>query len=389
MTNYTFSDKNNATGTVPDAPIFPESPPANRPATDGEIPATASSAAVNGLFPATDAAAASVCATGTPESSHFSKKGAKIAYRSEKRRLRRRYKTQKRDLKDDFRGKKRQAKAEYREETRFVSARKKQEKLAARTAEFAEKEQTHAQKQELSAPLIEEKRRQKAAKAERRQEKREAVRKVNAPPVLTPLEEIGNAVTHGVGAVCSVAATVLMLVRSHTAAEIIAALTYGLSLTFLFLMSCLYHAFKKGSTVKRVWRRFDYSSIYLLIGGTFAPLFLVDLGGKLGTVCFILQWVLIATGITFVGVFGPGRLRWLHFPLYFVLGWSGLMLVPHWLSTCPALFWWILAGGLAYSFGMIPFVLRGKRAAHFVWHFFVLVGAALQWIGIYAHVFCG
>ncbi len=344
-------------------------------------------------------------ATETATAPLSGKKDAKKTCRAAKRWLKRTYKSRKRALKSapkseertaglrsakaDFWQKTRQVKADYKAEKRAISARKKQENLAARTAEFAEKEQTYAQKRELLAPLIEEKRLQKAAKAERRQKKREAVRKVNAPPVLTPLEEVGNAVTHGVGAIFSIVATVLMLVRSHTAAEIIAALTYGLSLTFLFLMSCLYHAFKKGSTVKRVWRRFDYSSIYLLIGGTFAPLFLVDLGGKPGTICFILQWVLIATGITFVGVFGPGRLRWLHFPLYFVLGWSGLMLVPHWLSTCPALFWWILAGGLAYSFGMIPFVLRGKRAAHFVWHFFVLVGAALQWIGIYAYVFCG
>ena len=90
-------------------------------------------------------------------------------------------------------------------------------------------------------------------------------RQLNEPPQLTTLEEVGNAVSHGVGAGLSVAGFVLLLLKSDTGLEIMASCFYGISLILMFLMSCLYHSYKSGLAVKRLWRRFDYSSIYLLI----------------------------------------------------------------------------------------------------------------------------
>jgi hemolysin III len=155
----------------------------------------------------------------------------------------------------------------------------------------------------------------------------------------------------------------------------------------------MYHSFRGGSTVKRIFRRFDYSSIYLQIGGTFASFYLVYMvdnmwGLTAGLIFFIIQWALIITGITFVGVFGPGRLRWLHFTLYFVIGWSGLIFLPYWFKEGNPLLFWILGGGIVYTLGMIPFAaLKGKPVAHFIWHFVVLLGAILMWFGIYLNIF--
>ena len=161
---------------------------------------------------------------------------------------------------------------------------------------------------------------------------------------------------------------------------------YGVSLFFLMLMSCLYHAFPSGSTVKRLWRRFDYSSIYLLIGGTFAPLYLVYWGDILGIVLFCVQWGLIILGITMIGVFGPGRLKWLHFTMYFLIGWSGLIFMPELYRNSQPLFWMILGGGVIYTVGMVPFA-KDKPNDHFIWHFFVLAGAIIHWFAIYVYVY--
>jgi hemolysin III len=87
-----------------------------------------------------------------------------------------------------------------------------------------------------------------------------------------------------------------------------------------------------------------------------------------------------------VFVFGPGRWRPLHFSLYFLLGWSGVMFVPLFWQNTPALLWFILAGGLLYTLGMIPFAQK-KKWNHSIWHLFVLAAAALQWIGIYTQVY--
>ena len=157
---------------------------------------------------------------------------------------------------------------------------------------------------------------------------KEEIDKRNEPPKLTLLEEIGNAVTHGVGAALSIAAFVVMLLKSDTSLKVLASCFYGICMILLFTMSCLYHSWKHGLFVKKLWRRFDYCSIYLLIGGTFAPLCLVYWGDTKGLVMFCIQWGLIVTGITFIGVFGPARFRALHFTLYFLIGWSGLLFVP-------------------------------------------------------------
>ncbi|CDM70034.1 putative membrane protein [Clostridium bornimense] len=223
-------------------------------------------------------------------------------------------------------------------------------------------------------------------KLNNKEERKQYIRELNEPPHLTILEEVGNAVTHGVGAALALVGFILLLLKSDTGMKVMASCFYGISLFFLMLMSCLYHAFKSGSTVKRLWRRFDYSSIYLLIGGTFAPLYLVYWGNTLGIVLFCIDWALIVVGITMLGVFGPGRFKWLHFSLYFIIGWSGLILMPDFYKNNLPLLWMIFIGGVIYTVGMIPF-LKDKKYNHFIWHFFVLAGAILHWFGIYLFVF--
>lgn len=221
-------------------------------------------------------------------------------------------------------------------------------------------------------------------KAQKKIFRKEKNIKINEPPHLTLLEEIGNAVTHGIGSIFAITVFILMLIYSSSIKQVIASLIYGICMIILFTMSCLYHSFKTGSKVKRVFRRFDYSSIYLLIGGTFTPILLLFLNNKIGLIILIVQWILISTGITFVAIFGPGRLKWLHFPLYFILGWlGGIMIIPKMLSDNISFFWWIISGGLVYTLGMIPFCFGTKKSAHFIWHFFVVAGAVIQWIGIF------
>ena len=206
-------------------------------------------------------------------------------------------------------------------------------------------------------------------------------------PRRTVLEEVGNAVSHGVGSLFAIFALVTMLINSDNPAQKAAAWVYGVGMFIMFTMSCLYHSFRYGSGVKRLFRRFDYLSIYLLIGATFAPLLLCYAPQTFGLVFFIVQWVIIVVGITLVAVFGPARLRKIHIPLYIILGWSGLILIPTMIIRKDfGLLWWILGGGLLYTVGMIPFAVD-KRVAHFIWHLFVLFGAVVQWVGIYTCIY--
>lgn len=220
------------------------------------------------------------------------------------------------------------------------------------------------------------------APPELRLARREALRAKNEPPLLTVGEEVFNAVSHGIGTGLAAAGLVLLLLKSDTALKLTASLFYGVSMVVMMLASCIYHAMPAGSRIKRICRRLDYTSIYLLIGGTFAPVLLVFLGDRVGITFFCIQWAVILFGVTLIAVFGPGKWRPLHFTLYFVIGWSGLLFLPALYRGNRPLLALIFLGGLAYTLGMIPFA-RNRKYDHCVWHVFVLLGALLHWFGIY------
>ena len=109
-------------------------------------------------------------------------------------------------------------------------------------------------------------------------------------------------------------------------------------------------------------------------------------GWCFGITFFIVQWTIIATGVTFVGVFGPAKLKIIHVILYLLLGWSGLLFIPQMLPQDWLFFAFILGGGIIYSIGVIPYALK-KKASHFIWHFFVLAGAIVQWVGVFTAIY--
>ncbi len=206
------------------------------------------------------------------------------------------------------------------------------------------------------------------------------------PPKRPILEEIGNSVTHGAGAIFAIVSLIFMMLNSDRPIEYISGAVYSLGMFIMFTMSCLYHAFSHGSAVKRLFRRFDYTGIYLLIGATFTPVLLCFIGGIFGTLFSLIQWFIIIVGITFIGVFGPTKLTKIHIALYVTLGWSALLLFPVLIKESLPLTLWVLGGGVTYTLGIIPFMMKSK-VSHFIWHFFVLAGALIQWIGIYTYVF--
>ncbi len=198
-------------------------------------------------------------------------------------------------------------------------------------------------------------------------------------------EEIGNAITHGMGFLVALVGIILMYIKASGALAYFAVSFYSFGLTVLFIMSCLYHAFKNGTTVKKVFRIFDHCSIYLLIGGTYCPILLLTIGGVKGWIFFGIQWALIFVGIVIKAVFSPARWIVIHTIIYLLLGWSGLIFLPYLMQNQIGLFFYIVMGGLFYSLGVIFFALKFKYA-HFIWHFCVILGAVTHLTGIYLYV---
>ncbi len=205
------------------------------------------------------------------------------------------------------------------------------------------------------------------------------------PPHRSTAVEVGNAVSHGIGAALSIVILVIMMSHSQTLSQRVGGLVYFFGLFILFLSSCLYHAMPYGWAAKRLFRRFDYASVYLLIGATFCPIILNISTSSNTTAVLLIQWTVIILGATAALVFGTSKYA-LHIALYLVLGWSALLLLPSISRTNADFFYTILVGGLFYTVGVIPCAVE-RRAAHFIWHLFVLAGAAVQCWGVLNYIY--
>lgn len=205
-------------------------------------------------------------------------------------------------------------------------------------------------------------------------------------------EEIANSVSHGFMGLFGLIALILLLFRSETLRASIASVIFGLSIMLLYIMSTLYHALTHPKA-KQVFKKMDHISIYVLIGGTFAPALLLIpelqepfLGEmSLGVLMLTVQWVLIAIGTVFKAIWIK-RFSTIHLVIYLLMGWSSLIFITALMNYSVGAFVYILLGGISYTLGVFFYVLSHKKYFHFVWHMFTGVATILQFIAIYGYL---
>lgn len=197
-------------------------------------------------------------------------------------------------------------------------------------------------------------------------------------------EELANALTHGVGAVLSVAGlAVLALVASRRgpAAVLLGCVVFGAALVVLYTASTLYHAVSH-PRAKGVLRAVDHSAIFLLIAGTYTPFTLVSLRGRWGWSLFAVVWSLAVAGIA-LRLALRRRPTALFVALYLAMGWCVVVaLRPLVAAVPPAGVALLVAGGLAYSVGVVFYLWRSLPYHHAIWHAFVLAGSGLHYAAV-------
>src|SRR5215213_1217046 len=201
-------------------------------------------------------------------------------------------------------------------------------------------------------------------------------------------EELLNSITHGLGLALSIAGFLVLLVLSiirGDAWHIAGCSVFGVTLIFLSGASSLYHSFK-ALHLKRVLRILDHSAIYLLIAGTYTPFTLVNLRGPWGWSLFAAVWILAALGIVFK-VFFVDRFAVVSTVIYLLMGWLGIVAIKPILALVPpGGFVWLVAGGLAYTVGIVFFACRKVPYNHAIWHLFVLAGSICHYFAVVVSV---
>jgi len=198
-------------------------------------------------------------------------------------------------------------------------------------------------------------------------------------------EEIANSISHGFGLIAALAATPFLImhaVRHGDRGFIVGAGIFATTMVLLYLGSTLYHALPAGRA-KRVFRVIEHAAIFLLIAGTYTPFTLGVLRGAWGWTLLGLVWGFAAAGVALKAL---NRMSHpiLSTGLYLLMGWLIVIAAQPLSARVPASgLLWLVAGGLAYTLGVIFFALDSRlRYGHFIWHLFVMAGTTCHYFAV-------
>ncbi len=213
-------------------------------------------------------------------------------------------------------------------------------------------------------------------------------------PDYTKGEEIFNMVSHIAGGGIGIIIATLCIVKAflnHDAYQIVSAFIYGFSMIILYTMSSIYHGLIH-ITAKKVFQIIDHCAIFVLIAGTYTPISLCSIreyNTALGWCLFGFVWAMAALGIT-LNAIDLKKYALFSNICYIAVGWCVIFIINHAIRAVSLQgFWWLLAGGIAYTIGAVLYGIAGKwgfRYVHSVFHLFVILGSFLQFVCIILYV---
>ena len=196
--------------------------------------------------------------------------------------------------------------------------------------------------------------------------------------------EIANSISHGIGLLLSIPALVLLLhlaTSYGTTRHVVCVGIYGFSLVSVYAASTLYHGFQE-RRIKKIFEIIDHCAIYLLIAGTYTPFTVLVLKNEWGWGLSVTIWTMAFAGIIFK-LFYTGRFEMLSTMTYVLMGWLVLVAAkPMMESLTPDGWFWLMAGGITYSVGVIFYLWRKLPYHHVIWHVLVICGSACHYYAI-------
>ena len=211
------------------------------------------------------------------------------------------------------------------------------------------------------------------------------------------VKDPGSAITHFIGMLMAVFAAVPLIIKAtHEPSPIyvVSIAIYAASLILLYAASTTYHTFDRSEKVNTILKKIDHMMISVLIAGSYTPICLLVLGGRLGIILLAIVWSIAIAGIL-IKAFWVYCPKWVSSVLYIGMGWTCVLAFTQLLnSMSPAAFGWLLAGGLIYTVGGIIYALKlpifkmkhKDFGSHEIFHLFVMGGSICHFVVMYAFV---
>lgn len=211
------------------------------------------------------------------------------------------------------------------------------------------------------------------------------------------IREPGSAITHFIGMMLAVFASTPLLIKAAVSdgfTAFFAMAVFMLSMIALYGASALYHSVTVKDRILRVFRKIDHMMIFVLIAGSYTPVCLIVLGGRLGYTLLAVVWTIAAIGMLVKALWITCP-KWFSSVIYITMGWVCLGVFGQlWNSLPHSAFLWLLAGGIIYTAGGIIYALKlplfnSKHqyfGSHEIFHLFVMGGSICHFIFMYLYV---
>ncbi len=194
--------------------------------------------------------------------------------------------------------------------------------------------------------------------------------------------------SHCVGAVIAIPATVFLCLHAAPGPSRTGALIYGLSLIALLGISGLYHTPMWAPRVRAIWRKVDHAAIYLLIAGSYVPM-LIAIDDYIWEHMYLVVSIGAVLGIL-KALFWDGANRFLRALPYILLGWVAVLLMPAmYTHVGPDAFWLISAEGVIYTSGAIVYARRSPNpnpkvfGYHEIFHLCVIIASVCHFVAVW------
>jgi hemolysin III len=200
----------------------------------------------------------------------------------------------------------------------------------------------------------------------------------------SPGEELANSLSHGAGFVAALAGTPFLVaaaVRHGGIANLIGACVFAGAAVLLYFCSALHHALPPGRG-KEQFELLDHAAIYLLIAGTYTPFALGVLRGPWGWSLLGVIWTLAIAGLVMKTIRGIGNIV-VSTMIYILMGWLIVVAARPLMELVPVPgLLLLMAGGLAYTGGLLFYAARRFQYHHLLWHISVLVGTTCHYFAV-------
>jgi len=211
------------------------------------------------------------------------------------------------------------------------------------------------------------------------------------------LKDPGSAITHFIGMLMAMFSALPLLIRASDSPEkvhVISLAIFALSLILLYTASTVYHTFDLTDKINRRLKKFDHMMIFILIAGTYTPICIIALRGKVGISLLIAIWGMAILGICLKAfwVYCP---KWVSSVIYITMGWTCVLAFTPLMSALPsAAFGWLLACGNIYTIGGLIYALKlpifnnkhPNFGTHEIFHLFCLGGSICHFIFMYRFI---